>query len=224
MPQPARPAPSGLPAYGPRRRFGTSREGDGPTARRAAVCPSTTSPPKLPGSRSQVVPERRSRLPQPERASRPPTDRPPWARGLGPAWEPGPRESPRCWLGDEGERPVNDLARLLGLAQPQVSKHLRVLREVGVVAARDEGRQRVYRLNGHSLKPIHDWVEDCERAWRERLDQLDVVYAGSRPVISAAAGAREGPSGSGGRPPAGRPASSRRARATSIRAIRFRHA
>jgi DNA-binding transcriptional ArsR family regulator len=74
-----------------------------------------------------------------------------------------------------GERPVNDLVRLLGLAQPQVSKHLRVLREVGAVDVRDEGRQRLYRLNGHALKPIHDWVSGYERTWSERFEQLDVV-------------------------------------------------
>ena len=75
----------------------------------------------------------------------------------------------------EGERPVNDLVRLLGLAQPQVSKHLRVLREVGAVEVRDEGRQRLYRLNGHALKPIYDWVSSYERTWSERFDRLDVV-------------------------------------------------
>jgi DNA-binding transcriptional ArsR family regulator len=74
-----------------------------------------------------------------------------------------------------GERPVNDLVRLLGLAQPQVSKHLRVLREVGAVDVRDEGRQRLYRLNGHALKPIHDWVKHHESSWSERFDRLDVV-------------------------------------------------
>ena len=74
-----------------------------------------------------------------------------------------------------GERPVNDLVRALGLAQPQVSKHLRVLREVGVVDVRDVGRQRLYRLNGHALKPIHDWVKSYERMWSERFEQLDVV-------------------------------------------------
>lgn len=73
------------------------------------------------------------------------------------------------------ERPVNELVRLLGLAQPQVSKHLRVLREVGAVDARDEGRQRLYRLNGHALKPIHDWVKNYERSWSERFEELDVV-------------------------------------------------
>jgi DNA-binding transcriptional ArsR family regulator len=74
-----------------------------------------------------------------------------------------------------GERPVNELVRVLGLAQPQVSKHLRVLREVGAVAVRNEGRQRLYRLNGRALKPIHDWVKTYERSWSERFDQLDVV-------------------------------------------------
>jgi DNA-binding transcriptional ArsR family regulator len=73
------------------------------------------------------------------------------------------------------ERPVNDLVRLLGLAQPQVSKHLRVLRAVGAVDVRDEGRQRLYRLNGHALKPIHDWVKNYERSWSERFEQLDAV-------------------------------------------------
>jgi DNA-binding transcriptional ArsR family regulator len=74
-----------------------------------------------------------------------------------------------------GERPVNDLVRLLGTSQPQVSKHLRVLREVGAVDVRDEGRQRLYRLNGHALKPIHDWVRNYERFWSERFDRLDGV-------------------------------------------------
>jgi len=73
------------------------------------------------------------------------------------------------------ERPVNDLVRLLGVTQPQVSKHLRVLREVGAVEVREEGRQRLYRLNGRALKPIHDWVSGFERSWTERFDQLDVV-------------------------------------------------
>jgi DNA-binding transcriptional ArsR family regulator len=74
-----------------------------------------------------------------------------------------------------GERPVNDLVDLLGLAQPQVSKHLRVLREVGAVEVRDQGRQRLYRLNGHALKPIHDWVRTYERTWSERFERLDDV-------------------------------------------------
>ena len=74
-----------------------------------------------------------------------------------------------------GELPVNDLVRGLGLAQPQVSKHLRVLREVGVVEARSDGRRRLYRLNGVALKPIHDWVKSYEQLWEERFDALDEV-------------------------------------------------
>ena len=75
----------------------------------------------------------------------------------------------------EGERPVNDLVRELGLAQPLVSKHLRVLRAVGAVDVREDGRRRLYRLNGHALKPIHDWVKDYERTWSERFERLDAV-------------------------------------------------
>jgi DNA-binding transcriptional ArsR family regulator len=75
----------------------------------------------------------------------------------------------------DGERPVNDLVNALGMAQPQVSKHLRVLREVGAVEVREDGRQRLYRLNGHALKPIHDWVKAYERSWSERFEQLDAV-------------------------------------------------
>lgn len=75
----------------------------------------------------------------------------------------------------EGERPVNDLVEVLGLAQPQVSKHLRVLREVGLVDVREEGRQRLYRLNGRPLKPIHDWVKNYEESWNERFEALDDV-------------------------------------------------
>jgi DNA-binding transcriptional ArsR family regulator len=77
----------------------------------------------------------------------------------------------------DGERPVNELVLRLGLAQPQVSKHLRVLREVGAVAVREDGRQRLYRVNGRALKPIHDWVSGYERAWSERFDELDLVLS-----------------------------------------------
>src|ERR671919_215342 len=74
-----------------------------------------------------------------------------------------------------GERPVNALVAELGLAQPQVSKHLRVLREVGIVDVRGEGRQRLYRVNGQARKPIPDWVTPYERCWSERFDRLDGV-------------------------------------------------
>ncbi|GHG51171.1 putative transcriptional regulator, ArsR family protein [Amycolatopsis bullii] len=75
----------------------------------------------------------------------------------------------------DGERSVGDLVDLLGLAQPQVSKHLRVLREVGAVNVRGDGRQRLYRLNGAALKPIHDWVTRYERTWAARFDLMDDV-------------------------------------------------
>ena len=70
---------------------------------------------------------------------------------------------------------MNDIVDALGVAQPQVSKHLRVLREVDLVDVRDEGRHRLYSLNGRSLKPIHDWVVAYEQLWNERFDVLDEV-------------------------------------------------
>ena len=79
-----------------------------------------------------------------------------------------------------GERPVGDLVRELGLAQPQVSKHLRVLREVGAVDVRDDGRRRLYRLNGRALKPIHDWVSAYEGLWEERFEAIDEVLGDLR--------------------------------------------
>jgi len=72
-----------------------------------------------------------------------------------------------------GEKPVNDLVRSLRVPQPQVSKHLRVLKEVGLVSVRGVGRQRLYKLNGKRLKPIHDWVKSFEQFWTERFDRLD---------------------------------------------------
>jgi DNA-binding transcriptional ArsR family regulator len=80
-------------------------------------------------------------------------------------------------LADGGERTVSDIVEAVGLAQPQVSKHLAVLREVGLVAVREDGRRRWYRVDGSALKPIHDWVRTFERTWNERLDRLDDVLA-----------------------------------------------
>ena len=73
------------------------------------------------------------------------------------------------------EQSVGEIERQLHMSQPTVSKHLRVLREVGAVNVRDEGRQRLYRLNGNALRPIHDWVKNYERTWSERFDALDTV-------------------------------------------------
>jgi DNA-binding transcriptional ArsR family regulator len=74
-----------------------------------------------------------------------------------------------------GERSVSELVELLDLAQPLVSKHLRVLREVGAVQVRDDGRRRLYRVDADALKPIHDWVSNYERMWSERFEALDTV-------------------------------------------------
>jgi DNA-binding transcriptional ArsR family regulator len=72
-----------------------------------------------------------------------------------------------------GERPVGELVDVLHLAQPQVSKHLRVLSDVGLVKCRAEGRRRLYRLDHEPLRPLHDWMEKYERSWNQRLDRLD---------------------------------------------------
>ena len=74
-----------------------------------------------------------------------------------------------------GERSVGALVRTLGLAQPAVSKHLRVLHDVGLVDVREAGRQRLYRLDGRALKPIYDWVRAYEQTWEDRFALLDDV-------------------------------------------------
>jgi DNA-binding transcriptional ArsR family regulator len=73
----------------------------------------------------------------------------------------------------EGERPVNELAHELGMAQPGTSKHLRVLRAVGLVRDRKAGKQRVYGLDARGLQPIHEWTGGFERFWNESFDRLD---------------------------------------------------
>jgi DNA-binding transcriptional ArsR family regulator len=75
----------------------------------------------------------------------------------------------------DGERSVGDLVARLGLSQPLVSKHLRVLREVGLVQVRDEGRQRLYRLDAGPLRSITDWLRPFERAMSARFDLMDTV-------------------------------------------------
>ena len=72
-----------------------------------------------------------------------------------------------------GERPVTDLARHLGMTQPQASKHLRVLREVGLVRDRKAGKQRLYGVNARALRPVHEWTGGFERFWNESFDRLD---------------------------------------------------
>jgi len=72
----------------------------------------------------------------------------------------------------EHDRPVTDLVEHFDISQPSVSDHLRVLREAGLVAARREGRKRVYRLDASPLKELADWVKEFERFWTEKLDGL----------------------------------------------------
>jgi len=72
-----------------------------------------------------------------------------------------------------GESSVNDLASALGVRQPQASKHLGVLKQVGLVNVREAGLQRFYRLNGAGLKPVHDWVKGFEQFWNESFERLD---------------------------------------------------
>jgi DNA-binding transcriptional ArsR family regulator len=77
-----------------------------------------------------------------------------------------------------GEATVGELVDRLGLTQPQVSKHLGVLRAVDLVLVRVDGRHRWYRVNGPALRPVHDWVRGFERTWNTRLDRLDDLLAG----------------------------------------------
>ena len=73
----------------------------------------------------------------------------------------------------QGEQSVNELTDQLELRQPQVSKHLKVLKEVELVSVRKAGKQRLYSLQSKNLKPIHEWVSSFEHLWNERFDRLD---------------------------------------------------
>ena len=72
-----------------------------------------------------------------------------------------------------GEKPVGAIVNELSMSQPQVSKHLRVLSEVGLVRCRAEGRHRLYRLDPERLRPLHEWLAKYERAWNDRMDRVD---------------------------------------------------
>ena len=72
-----------------------------------------------------------------------------------------------------GEKAVGTIVNDLSMSQPQVSKHLRVLSQVGLVSCRAEGRRRLYSLEPERLRPLHDWLANYERAWNERLDRMD---------------------------------------------------
>ena len=70
------------------------------------------------------------------------------------------------------ERPVGDIVLSLGLGQPSVSKHLRVLLEVGLVDVRREGRQMFYRTNATAIRPLHEWTGTFERYWQHQLARI----------------------------------------------------
>ena len=70
------------------------------------------------------------------------------------------------------ERPVGDIVEALAIAQPSVSKHLRVLRDVGLVDMRRDGRQVFYRTNVHAIRPLHEWTRQFERYWRHQLTRI----------------------------------------------------
>ena len=72
-----------------------------------------------------------------------------------------------------GEKAVGAIVNDLSMSQPQVSKHLRVLGEVGLVRCRAEGRRRLYSLEPTRLRPLHEWLAKYERAWNDRLDRVD---------------------------------------------------
>ncbi len=69
-------------------------------------------------------------------------------------------------------RPVGDIALRLGLQQPSVSKHLRVLRDVGLVHVRRDGRQMLYRTNAQAIQPLHEWTKTFERFWQQQLSRV----------------------------------------------------
>lgn len=72
-----------------------------------------------------------------------------------------------------GERSVSDIVSHIPVSQPQISKHLKVLKSVGLVRSRTDGRQRLYSLDPVALKPMHEWVSQFEKMWIARLDRLD---------------------------------------------------
>ena len=89
--------------------------------------------------------------------------------------EPRRRDIIECLA--RGELAVSDLVAAVGQSQTQVSKHLRVLRDVRIVTARDEGRRRLYRINAAALRPVHQWTSQFEHLWNERFDLIDRVLA-----------------------------------------------
>jgi DNA-binding transcriptional ArsR family regulator len=81
------------------------------------------------------------------------------------------------------ERPVGEIVARLGMEQPSVSKHLGVLRDVGLVRVRRDGRRMLYRTNAEALRPLHDWTKTFERFWQHQLSRVkERAEAGSKPA------------------------------------------
>jgi DNA-binding transcriptional ArsR family regulator len=93
--------------------------------------------------------------------------------------EPQRRAILQVLAGDE--RSVNEVVNALGLPQPSISKHLRVLREVGLVESRRDGRQIWYRTNAHAIKPLHEWAGTFERFWNQQLRRIKERAESSQP-------------------------------------------
>src|ERR687885_1185472 len=91
-----------------------------------------------------------------------------------------------------GERPVTEMAQELGMTQPGASKHLRVLREVGLVRDRRAGKQRLYGLDARGLRPVHEWVGGFERVWKDSFDRRGGVRRGSPPPRGPSSSASAG--------------------------------
>jgi DNA-binding transcriptional ArsR family regulator len=81
------------------------------------------------------------------------------------------------------ERPVGAIVATLGLEQPSVSKHLRVLREVGLVHARRDGRRMLYRINSNGIRPLYEWTKSFERFWRHQLQQVKDRAEGKTKIV-----------------------------------------
>lgn len=84
------------------------------------------------------------------------------------------------------ERPVGEIVDLLGMGQPSVSKHLRVLLEVGLVSVRRDGRHMLYRTNAEAIRPLHEWTSTFERFWRHQLRSIKERAEGKSPASNDA--------------------------------------
>lgn len=94
------------------------------------------------------------------------------------------------------EQPVGDIVAALGMEQPSVSKHLRVLRDVGLVSVRREGRQKLYRTNAQAIRPLHEWTSTFERFWKHQLNRVKQRAEAQASRMSLDPGRKHEPNGS----------------------------